>query len=145
MKSPAFSPKEFLKQRRPERFSDTTASDIPAIDRAMLEYHLDTLTHRSQERIFEQFARGLIERTVCPNLLPQTGPTGGGDSKVDSETFPVAEQLAFVGPRAMPPQYRLPPPENHAAAPYLLGRLESYAAGMFSGPVQRLQILQIDL
>lgn len=26
--------------------------------------------------------------------MPQTGPTGGGDSKVDSETFPVSESLA---------------------------------------------------
>jgi hypothetical protein len=42
----------------------------------------------------------LCERTVCPNLLPQTGPTGGGDSKVDAETYPVAEELSdawYVG------------------------------------------------
>ena len=31
---------------------------------------------------------------LCPNLLPQTGPTGGGDSKVDSETYPVADELS---------------------------------------------------
>ena len=41
------------------------------------------------------FARGLAERLICPNLLPHTGPTGGGDSKVDSETVPVADTLTL--------------------------------------------------
>lgn len=59
----------------------------------MLEYHFETLTSRSQETEFEGFARALIKLEICPNLLPQTGPTGGGDSKVDSETYPVAEAL----------------------------------------------------
>lgn len=89
------SPKEFLKSRRPERFSDTVFQDIPELDRSILEYHLDTLTNRSEELRFESFARGLLERTVCPNLLPHTGPSGGGDSKVDSETYPVAETLSM--------------------------------------------------
>ena len=40
--------------------------------------------------------RALIKLEICPNLLPQTGPTGGGDSKVDSETYPVADGLAFA-------------------------------------------------
>jgi len=61
----------------------------------MLEYHLSTLTSRSQEVKFEHFARRLAELEICPNLLPQTGPTGGGDSKVDSETYPVADDLAL--------------------------------------------------
>ena len=62
----------------------------------MLEYHLETLTHRSQETEFEDFARALVKLEICPNLLPHTGPTGGGDSKVDSETYPVADDLAFA-------------------------------------------------
>jgi|SRR5271170_4556837 len=100
MTSLPFSPREFLKNRRPERFSDTVFQDIPQLDRAILEYHLDTLTSRSEELLFQNFARELLEHTVCPNLIPQTGPTGGGDSKVDSETYPVAESLAlswFIG------------------------------------------------
>jgi hypothetical protein len=95
-----FSPKQFLKMRRPERFSDTLSSTVPALDRAMLEYHLDTLTSRNEELLFEDFAKALLQRTVCPNLLPHTGPSGGGDSKVDSETYPVAPSLAvswYVG------------------------------------------------
>lgn len=91
----SFSPREFLKGRRPERFSDSVGQDSPVLDRSLLEYHLDTLTNRSEELQFETFARHLLEHTVCPNLLPHTGPTGGGDSKVDTETYPVAETLAM--------------------------------------------------
>jgi hypothetical protein len=96
----SFSPREFLKGRRPERFSDTLRTDQPVLDRALLEYHLAKLTSRGQEKDFEHFARHLAQKEICPNLLPQTGPTGGGDSKVDSETYPVADGLSlawFVG------------------------------------------------
>lgn len=62
----------------------------------MLEYHLGTLTSRSQEADFARFAMRLAQREVCPNMLPQTGPTGGGDSKADAETYPVADGLSLV-------------------------------------------------
>ncbi|MGY4498366.1 hypothetical protein ACVWYH_002297 [Bradyrhizobium sp. GM24.11] len=44
--------------------------------------------------------RGLCERTICPNLRPQTGPDGGGDSKADTETYPVSDEvsgLTYIG------------------------------------------------
>jgi hypothetical protein len=91
-----FSPRAFLKARRPERFSDSEPVSVPVLDRSMLEYHLGTITSRSQEADFALFALRLAEREVCPNLLPQTGPTGGGDSKVDAETYPVADGLSLV-------------------------------------------------
>jgi len=94
--STSFSPKSFLKARRPERFSDTVVKEATKLDRSLLEYHLSSLTSRSQETDFERFARRLCEREICPNLLPQTGPTGGGDSKVDSETYPVADALVLA-------------------------------------------------
>ena len=90
------SPQEFLRARRPDRFSDSFLEEGFVLDRSMLEYHLHSLTSRSQEADFERFARRLVEREVCPNLLPQTGPTGGGDSKVDAETYPVADDLSLV-------------------------------------------------
>src|SRR4051794_18213074 len=89
-----FSPRNFLRARRPEKFSDSVISQRGRLDRAFLEYHLDTLTNRSEETLFETFARRLAEREIAPNLLPHTGPTGGGDSKVDSETYPVADELS---------------------------------------------------
>src|SRR5205823_5365465 len=95
MSDERFSPRQFLKSRRPERFSDSVVQESSVLDRSFLEYHLETLTSRSEELLFESFARELAMRAVCPNLLPHTGPTGGGDSKADSETYPVAEQLAL--------------------------------------------------
>ena len=48
------------------------------------------------DKPFEEFCRHIAEVEICPNLLPQTGPTGGGDSKVDSETYPVSENLSAL-------------------------------------------------
>jgi len=91
-----YSPKEFLKQRHPESFSDSEVSETSILDRSMFEYFLDTLTSRSEEVRFEHFARELSKREICPNILPHTGPTGGGDSKVDAETYPVADGLSLA-------------------------------------------------
>lgn len=89
------SPREFMRVRRPERFSDSIVEDKSSLDRSLLEYHIDTLSSRNQHTEFERFAKRLAEHEICPNLLPQTGPTGGGDSKVDSETYPVADALSL--------------------------------------------------
>lgn len=88
------SPKELMRARHPDLFSDSEVEASPVLPKAVFEYHLDTLTSRKQEYEFEHFCRKLAEREVCPNLRVQTGPTGGGDSKVDSETYPVAEEIS---------------------------------------------------
>ena len=88
-----FKPSEFMRARRPHLFSDSDVIDQAQLDRSTLEYHLDTLTARKQELDFEVFARKLAEKEICPNIRPQTGPTGGGDSKVDSETYPVSPEI----------------------------------------------------
>lgn len=89
------SPKEYLKARRPERFSDSTVETRHDLSRTLLECHLESLTRRNQEADFERFARELAKLEICPNLRSSTGPMGGGDSKVDTETYPVAEQLSL--------------------------------------------------
>ncbi|MGA8613245.1 MAG: hypothetical protein WB760_16395 [Xanthobacteraceae bacterium] len=89
-----FRPSEFMRGRRPEQCSDSSEISSPTLDRSLLEYHLETLTNRSDEKPFEHFCRQLAQKEICPNLLPQTGPTGGGDSKVDTETYPVAPEIA---------------------------------------------------
>jgi hypothetical protein len=94
------SPRDFLKARRPERFSDSVRKEIGKLDRSVLEYQLATLNKRNLELAFEDFAKKLCEKVICPNLLEQTGPVAGGDGKVDTQTFPVSEQtkaLWFVG------------------------------------------------
>lgn len=89
-----FSPSDFMRARRPELYSDSILIEERQPDRAQLEFYLNTLTQRKEEIRFEHFCRRLAEKELCPNLLPQTGPTGGGDSKVDSETYPVSETIA---------------------------------------------------
>lgn len=91
------SPKEFMKNRRPNRFSDSVIVKSAALNRSMLDQHLETLTTRNQESEFAEFVRKLCELEIMPNLRPQTGPVGGGDSKVDSENIPVSSetQLAY--------------------------------------------------
>lgn len=87
-----FSAKEFLKNRRPEEFSSSTIIETGSLDRVQLEYYLATLNTRSQELEFENFAKKLCEKIICPNLLEQTGPVAGGDGKTDTQNFPVSVQ-----------------------------------------------------
>ena len=89
-----------MRKWRPEYYSDSSGRTAYELDQPTLEYHLDTLTNRNQTHDFEIFCRKLSERVICPNLRPATGPEGGGDSKADSETFAVADevsQLYYVG------------------------------------------------
>ncbi|QQO11959.1 hypothetical protein JJB99_20890 [Bradyrhizobium diazoefficiens] len=64
------------------------------VTREVLSHHLETLTNQKDETKFEDFAQGLAERFISPNLRPQTGPVGGGDGKTDSETYPVTTEIA---------------------------------------------------
>ncbi|MGX7742768.1 hypothetical protein [Rhodopseudomonas parapalustris] len=88
------SPSRFMRQLRPEYYSDTEDRVLYVLDAATLDHHLETLTSRNETHEFELFARKLCERAICPNLRAQTGPEGGGDSKADSETFPVADEIS---------------------------------------------------
>lgn len=88
--------RDFMRARRPQLYSDTLHAEVGEMDRRQFEFHLHTLTSRKEETAFENFARVLAEKELCPNLVPQTGPTGGGDSKVDTETYPVAPAIAAL-------------------------------------------------
>ncbi|MEH6390559.1 MAG: hypothetical protein V7763_02770 [Sulfitobacter sp.] len=88
------TPSEFMRGRRPEQYSDSRVEENIDLDAGFLEYKLESITSRSEEKQFEHLARRLAERLICPNLIPQTGPTGGGDSKVDTETYPVHEDIS---------------------------------------------------
>lgn len=90
------SPSKFMRELRPEFYSDTSDRTAYQLDASALEYHLDSITSRNQTHDFEIFCRKLCERTICPNLKPATGPEGGGDSKADSETIPIADEIATL-------------------------------------------------
>jgi tetratricopeptide (TPR) repeat protein len=93
-------PSAFMRKLRPDIYSDSTERNTYVLSAAQLEYRLGSITSRNETHAFEIFCRKLCERAICPNLRPQTGPDGGGDSKADSETFPVADEIAeltYVG------------------------------------------------
>lgn len=87
-------PSEYMRGLRPEIYSDTQDRAAYQLDTSQLEYHLETLTQRNETHEFEVFCRKLCEKAICPNLRPQTGPDGGGDSKADTETFPIADEIS---------------------------------------------------
>lgn len=88
------SPRELMRARHPDLFSDSVVQSRPELARPVFDHHLDTLTARKEEYQFEHFCRLIAEKEICPNLRIQTGPTGGGDSKVDSENYPVAKEIS---------------------------------------------------
>lgn len=90
-----FKPSEFMKARRPEQFSDSQVKSEPLIPKEQFDYHLATMTERCQEKDFENFCRLLAQKEICPNLTIQTGSTGGGDSKADTETYPVSDEISI--------------------------------------------------
>lgn len=82
------SPLEYMKERHPDQVTDSVDASEPLLTRTLLEHVLETLSTERKENEFENFARQLAEREICPNLVPQTGPVGGGDSKSDTITHP---------------------------------------------------------
>lgn len=90
------SPSQYLREKRPELFSDSTKVQKFRIRKEVLDHQLSTLTERNQYKDFENFCRKIAEIEICHNLRPQTGPEGGGDGKVDCETYPVSDEVALT-------------------------------------------------
>ena len=87
--------KDFYKQLRPERFSDSSYEHEVLLPREQLDYILSQISINQKQDEFETLAKRFAERLIAPNLIPQVGPTGGGDGKTDFETHSVAEEIAF--------------------------------------------------
>lgn len=95
MKHPdKITPSEFYKMNRPEYFSDSELVDEIILTREQFAFELNQITTNQKHDEFENFCRKLAEKTIAPNLIPQVGPTGGGDGKTDSETYPVAQSIS---------------------------------------------------
>ena len=92
---PELDPVKFMRSLHPDLYSDSVTIAQPVLPKELFEYYLETITSRSQETEFAYFCRRLAEKEICPNLRPQTGPTGGGDSKADSETIPVSDEISL--------------------------------------------------
>jgi hypothetical protein len=87
------SPREFMKGRRPQLFSDTPTTGRPRLSRDMLEFRLEHLTTRDEHFQFENLCKKLVLKKLCYNIKPSTGPSAGGDGKTDAATFPVSDEL----------------------------------------------------
>ncbi|MBN8845160.1 hypothetical protein [uncultured Sphingopyxis sp.] len=92
----AILPSEFMRQLRPDEFSDSGSEPAFILEAYELEQRLEYVTARNETHDFEIFCRKLCERIVCKNLKPATGPEGGGDSKADSETFAVSDEITTL-------------------------------------------------
>jgi len=92
-KEGSFKLSEYMRGRRPELYSTSTSREEYNLSSSVLNHHLSTLTERNEQRVFEDFCRAIAQREICANLRPQTGPEGGGDGKVDTDTYPVDESI----------------------------------------------------
>lgn len=90
----SISPAEFYRIRRPEYFSDSTVLYEVELPREVLAFEISKISSYQKQDLFETLSRRLAEKFICPNLIPQVGPTGGGDGKTDSETYPVATLIS---------------------------------------------------
>ncbi|TCK82902.1 hypothetical protein [Albibacterium bauzanense] len=94
------TPSQFYRHRRPEYFSDSKIVAKAILPREQLDYELSQISVNQKHDNFETLCRKLAEKLISPNLIPQVGPTGGGDGKTDSETYPVSNFISdrwFVG------------------------------------------------
>ncbi len=87
-------PSEFYKIRRPEYFSDSEIINETVLPREVLAFELSKISTNQKQDEFETLCRRLAEKFITPNLIPQVGPTGGGDGKTDSETYPVSISIS---------------------------------------------------
>lgn len=83
-------PRDLLKKLHPNQFSDSKIIDKIECPRELLDFHLSKLSEQNKHFDFEDFIKNLLEREICPNLIEETGPAGGGDGKVDTENYPVS-------------------------------------------------------
>lgn len=87
------TPSSFYRNRRPEYFSDSMNISKPTIQREVLAYELNMISTNQKQDEFETLCRRLSEKYIAPNLIPQVGPTGGGDGKTDFETHSVSSNI----------------------------------------------------
>ena len=61
-----FRPSDFMRARHPELFSDSCVSSQPSLTKEVFEYHLELLTSRKEETIFEHFVAVWQRRSFVP-------------------------------------------------------------------------------
>lgn len=85
---------DFYRKLRPEYFSDSKIEYKVKLPKEHLAYEINMISTNQKHDAFEVLCRKLAEKFISPNLIPQVGPTGGGDGKTDSETYPTSVNIA---------------------------------------------------
>ena len=87
-------PRAFYEQAHPELFSDSTVTYEVPLTEELFDLQMDLLSTKKKQAEFEQFAVAVAARRISPNIKPQTGPDGGGDGKIDAETYEVSQDIS---------------------------------------------------
>lgn len=90
----AFSPNAYYREMHPEYFSDTIVRYEIPLTTELFDYQMALLSTKKMQSTFENFVVAIAKRLITPNIIPQTGPDGGGDGKVDAETYEVSDDLS---------------------------------------------------
>ncbi len=89
------TPAQLYRLMRPEYFSDSTI-ETEKMTRDQFKYIMSRISTDQRQDAFEEFTRRCIQRLITPNILPQTGPTGGGDGKADLISYPVSKATSSL-------------------------------------------------
>ncbi len=89
------TPLQLYRVMHPELFSDSHV-EKEKMDKEQFKFILSNLSTDMRQDAFEEFTRRCVIRLITPNIIPQTGPTGGGDAKADLITYPVAEGVSAL-------------------------------------------------
>lgn len=84
----------FYRRLRPEYFSDSEVKYEVPLTEELFRLHLSQLSTLKLHGAFENFIVKVAQRLITPNIKPQSGPDGGGDGKVDAETYEVSEDVS---------------------------------------------------
>lgn len=89
-----FSPNAYYRKVHPEYFSDSKVQyDVP-LTQELFDQQMLLLSTKKKQSQFENFVVAIAKRCITPNIKPQTGPDGGGDGKVDAETYEVSNDIS---------------------------------------------------
>lgn len=84
----------YYREKRPEKFSDTVVKYEIPLTKELFEQQMELLSTKKMQSAFESFVVAVAKRVITPNIKPQTGPDGGGDGKVDAETYRVSDDIS---------------------------------------------------
>ncbi len=84
----------YYRELRPQYFSDSSVVYEIPLTKELFDKQLEILSTKKMQSEFENFIVACAMKLITPNIKPQTGPDGGGDGKVDAETFEVSSDIS---------------------------------------------------